>query len=81
MLRSVALALVLLITGAAPAFAQQYPDRALTVLTGYPAGGMVDIVARALAEPLKKRYPKGIAIVTRPGAGGSLAVYILEVPR
>jgi tripartite-type tricarboxylate transporter receptor subunit TctC len=35
---------------------------------------MVDIVSRALAEGLKKKYPKGIAIVSRPGAGGSLAV-------
>ena len=74
MLRFVALVLVLLTTAALPAAAQQYPDRPLTVLTGYPAGGMVDIVARALAEPLKKKFPKGIAIVTRPGAGGSLAV-------
>ena len=74
MLRFVALVLALCLAGAVPAAAQQYPDRPLTLLTGYPAGGMVDIVARALAEPMKKRYPKGIAIVTRPGAGGSLAV-------
>jgi tripartite-type tricarboxylate transporter receptor subunit TctC len=72
MLRFVMTALVVLVL-ACPA-AAQYPDRPLTILTGYPAGGMVDITARALAEPLKKKFPKGIAIVTRPGAGGSLAV-------
>ena len=69
-------ALVVLFLGvvaATPATAD-YPDRPVTILTGYPAGGTVDIVARALAEPLKKKFPKGIAIVTRPGAGGSLAV-------
>ena len=65
--------LLLLLAGAGPA-AAQYPERPLTMLTGYPAGGMVDIVARALAEGLKKKFPKGIGIVTRPGAGGSLAV-------
>ena len=70
---SVLTVLVLLIAGLGPA-AAQYPERPLTILTGYPAGGMVDIVARALSEGLKKKYPKGVGIVTRPGAGGSLAV-------
>jgi tripartite-type tricarboxylate transporter receptor subunit TctC len=73
MLRIVALALLLLTARPWSAEAQ-YPDRPVTLLTGYPAGGMVDIVARALVEGLKKKFPKGIAIVTRPGAGGSLAV-------
>ena len=73
MLRIIAIALLLL--AATPRqTAAQYPERPLTILTGYPAGGMVDIVSRALAEGLKKKFPKGIAIVTRPGAGGSLAV-------
>jgi tripartite-type tricarboxylate transporter receptor subunit TctC len=70
---SVLTVLVLLIAGLGPA-AAQYPERPITILTGYPAGGMVDIVARALSEGLKKKYPKGVGIVTRPGAGGSLAV-------
>src|SRR5262245_48569946 len=64
---------LLVIAVATPA-AAEYPDRPLTILTGYPACGMVDIVARALNEGLKKKFPKGVAIVSRPGAGGSLAV-------
>jgi tripartite-type tricarboxylate transporter receptor subunit TctC len=69
------LAIVLLVlTGAAAPAAAEYPERPITVLTGYPAGGMVDIVARALAEGMKKKFPKGIGIVSRPGGGGSLAV-------
>jgi tripartite-type tricarboxylate transporter receptor subunit TctC len=76
MLRIVATALaVLTALAAAPAPASaEYPDRPITILTGYPPGGMVDIVARALAEPLKKKFPKGIGIVSRPGGGGSLAL-------
>jgi tripartite-type tricarboxylate transporter receptor subunit TctC len=70
---SVLTGLVVLIAGLGPA-AAQYPERPITILTGYPAGGMVDIVARALSEGLKRKYPKGVGIVTRPGAGGSLAV-------
>ncbi len=73
MLRIISTALLLLTVTAWPA-AAQYPERPLTILTGYPAGGMVDIVARALNEGLKSKFPKGVAIVSRPGAGGSLAV-------
>jgi tripartite-type tricarboxylate transporter receptor subunit TctC len=73
MIRIISIALLLLTVAAWPATAE-YPERQLTILTGYPAGGMVDIVSRALSEGMKKRYPKGIAIVTRPGGGGSLAV-------
>ncbi|MEK7715130.1 MAG: tripartite tricarboxylate transporter substrate-binding protein, partial [candidate division NC10 bacterium] len=69
----IALTLLLLVGFAVPA-AAQYPERPMTLLTGYPAGGMVDIVARPLAEGMKKKFPKGIAVVTRPGAGGAIAV-------
>jgi tripartite-type tricarboxylate transporter receptor subunit TctC len=53
--------------------AAQYPDRSVTLFSGYPAGGMVDIVARLLAEGVKPRFPKGIVVVNRSGAGGSVA--------
>ena len=72
MIHSTVLAALALIAGA-PAFAQ-YPDRTLTIVSGFPAGGMVDIVARTLAESMKKRFPKGLLLVSRPGAAGTLAV-------
>jgi len=28
----------------------QYPDRPLTIIAGFPAGGLVDIVSRVVAE-------------------------------
>jgi tripartite-type tricarboxylate transporter receptor subunit TctC len=54
--------------------AAQYPDRPVTLLAGYPPGGLVDVVTRALAETMKARFPKGIVIVNRPGAAGAIAV-------
>jgi tripartite-type tricarboxylate transporter receptor subunit TctC len=54
--------------------AAQYPERPVTMLSGYPAGGLVDIVARLLVEGMKSRFPKGLIVVTRPGAAGSVAV-------
>jgi tripartite-type tricarboxylate transporter receptor subunit TctC len=45
----------------------------LTILAGYPAGGMVDIVARLLAEGMRARFPKGVLVANRTGAGGAVA--------
>lgn len=58
---------------ALPASAQQYPDRPLTILAGYPAGGMVDIVARFLADGMRAKFPKGVVVLNRTGAGGGVA--------
>ena len=54
--------------------AAQYPDRPVTMLAGYPPGGLVDVVARLVAEGMKAKYPAGLNVVNRPGAAGALAV-------
>ena len=54
--------------------AAQYPDRPVTMLNGYPAGGNVDIVSRLLVEGMKAKFPKGMPIIYKPGAAGSVAV-------
>src|SRR2546423_5952329 len=54
--------------------AAQYPERPVTMLAGYPPGGLLDIVARLVAEGMKPRSPKGMNVVNRPGAAGSVAV-------
>jgi tripartite-type tricarboxylate transporter receptor subunit TctC len=70
MIRGV-LACVVVLLAAVPA-AAQYPDRPVTAIMGYPAGGLADVTVRALAEGMKKKFPKGIAVVARPGAGGTI---------
>lgn len=54
--------------------AAQYPARTVTMLAGYPAGGLVDLVARMVAEGMKARFSGGLVVVNRPGAAGALAV-------
>jgi tripartite-type tricarboxylate transporter receptor subunit TctC len=54
--------------------AAQYPDKTVTLLAGYPPGGLVDVVARLMAEGMKPRFPKGMNVVNRPGASGAVAV-------
>jgi len=67
------LALAALFVFALPA-AAQYPDRPVTMLAGYPPGGLVDVVARLVADGMKAKFPKGLNVVNRPGAAGSVAV-------
>ena len=68
------LLLALVLLGVALPAAAQYPNRPVTMLTGYPAGGLVDIVARMVADNMKPRFPAGLVVVNRPGAAGSVAV-------
>ena len=66
--------LAVLVLGSFQPAAAEYPERPLTIIVGYPAGGMVDIVARPIAESMKKKFPKGVAVLNRPGGGGSVGV-------
>ncbi|HEV8584064.1 MAG TPA: tripartite tricarboxylate transporter substrate binding protein [Methylomirabilota bacterium] len=67
------LAVVLVLAWTLPA-AAEYPERPLTIVAAYPAGGMVDIVARPMAESMKKKFPKGVTVLNRPGGGGSVGL-------
>src|SRR3954467_358149 len=66
--------LALLLALVAIPAAAQYPDKPVTLLAGYPPGGLVDVVSRLVAEGMKPKFPKGLNVVNRPGAAGSLAV-------
>ena len=57
----------------APASAQSWPTRPVTVLVGFPPGGNIDGVARALAPALGSDLGQPIVIENRPGAGGTIA--------
>lgn len=54
----------------APAVAE-YPERPVTMVIPYGAGGATDISARTIAEPLGKAVPKPLLMVNRTGAGGA----------
>src|SRR3954467_3508782 len=66
--------LALLLALVAIPAAAQYPDKPVTLLAGYPPGGLVDVVARLVAEGMKPKFPRGLNVVNRPGAAGSVAV-------
>ena len=59
-----------LATGAA--VAQSYPDRPVTLVVPFPAGGATDMVGRLLAQCASEKWPQPMVVANRPGAGGSL---------
>jgi len=60
--------------GALPrAMAQAWPARPVRLLVGYSPGGAVDVVARALAQPLSAALGQPVIVDNRPGGGTNIA--------
>jgi tripartite-type tricarboxylate transporter receptor subunit TctC len=52
----------------------EYPDRQITMVVCFPAGGGTDIAARLINVPLGEALGKPIVIENRGGAGGNIAI-------
>jgi tripartite-type tricarboxylate transporter receptor subunit TctC len=71
---STSLAALPLAAVAAPARAQgDYPNRAVTVVLPFGAGGMADVSSRLMADGLSKKLGQRFVIENKPGAGGITA--------
>jgi tripartite-type tricarboxylate transporter receptor subunit TctC len=59
---------------AAPAFAQaqNYPNKPVKILFGFPAASATDIIARQVGQKLSEKWGQPVVIDNRPGAGGNL---------
>jgi tripartite-type tricarboxylate transporter receptor subunit TctC len=55
------------------AAAQQYPNRNVSLLVPFAAGGPTDTVARVLAQAMGKPMGQTVIVENRPSAGGILA--------
>jgi tripartite-type tricarboxylate transporter receptor subunit TctC len=63
--------LVLLFAGSA--FAQDYPNKPVRLVVGFAAGGISDVLARAIAIPLSKQMGQPVIVENKPGAGTTIA--------
>jgi tripartite-type tricarboxylate transporter receptor subunit TctC len=74
MLASRAVVLMLALAGmvAAPAAAQTFPSRTITMVVAFPAGGYADSVARIVADRLGAKLGENVVIENRSGAGGNI---------
>jgi tripartite-type tricarboxylate transporter receptor subunit TctC len=73
MVRAFIAAITVVIGISAPAQAQNYPDRLIKFIQGFPPGGNVDTIARILAHEMEKGLGQSIVVEAKPGSSGSLA--------
>ena len=71
----IALASALLSVSAA---AQQFPSKPVTILVGFPAGGVLDWMARALGPKLTERWGQPVVVENRVGGGGLIAIQAVQ---
>jgi tripartite-type tricarboxylate transporter receptor subunit TctC len=54
------------------AMAQAWPNKPVTLIVPFPAGGTTDVLARALAEKLTVGLGQTVIVESKPGAGATL---------
>lgn len=57
----------------APASAQPFPSKPITLVTGYAAGAASDTLARSLADSLQQQWGQPVVVDGRPGSSGNIA--------
>ena len=62
-----------LVLGALPTFAQDYPARPITLIVPFAAGGPTDVVARIVSDHMSRTLNQTIVIENTLGAGGTTA--------
>jgi tripartite-type tricarboxylate transporter receptor subunit TctC len=63
--------------GAPRAMAQAFPGKPMRILVPFPVGGIVDIVTRAVTEPMHADLGQPVVVEPRPGANGTLATAMI----
>lgn len=49
-----------------------FPNHLIRVVVPFPAGGIVDVVARIVGQRLSEKYGQPVIVDNKPGAGGSI---------
>lgn len=67
----IAMGLTLLLGETAQA-QSNYPNRAIHIVVPYPAGGIVDIIARAVTEQVGRDWKQTVVVEARPGGNSNI---------
>lgn len=71
---------LLLATGgllAAPALAQDFPNRPVRIVVPFPAGGTTDLLARLFAQRMTETMGQSVVVENRGGGGGSIGADVV----
>ena len=67
-----ALAFGILLSCAGGAAKADYPDRPIRLIAPFPAGGLADVLARAVGDELSRSLGQPVIVENRTGAGGNI---------
>jgi tripartite-type tricarboxylate transporter receptor subunit TctC len=70
--RLVVAALLMVALSLSHAAAQTYPNRTITMVVPFAAGGLTDVPARVLAAMLQERIGQTVVVENRPGGSGTV---------
>jgi tripartite-type tricarboxylate transporter receptor subunit TctC len=57
-----------------PAYAgENFPNRPITMVIGFPPGGSADVIGRHIAEQMSRNIGQSVVISNQPGFGGNMA--------
>ena len=59
-------------TAGGGASAQSYPSRQISLVVPYAPGGVLDLVARLLAEGMREKYGQPVVVLNRAGGNGNI---------
>ncbi len=76
LLRAVATAVLVLVSGSSFAQTSTYPDKPIRFVVPYPPGGGTDVIARIVQDRLRAALGQQIVIDNRGGAGGSIGTEV-----
>jgi len=74
----IGIVLALALLTATGASAQDFPQRPVTLVVGFGAGGGADINARIFAEAISRNIGQRTIVDNRPGAGGAIAAAYVQ---
>src|SRR5215470_1444040 len=64
---------------AATAAAADYPVKPVRIITPFPPGGSVDLVARLIGNDLGKTWGRQVIVDNRPGASGNIGTEAAKI--
>ena len=70
--RAICATLAVLLSFPLLAAEQAYPSKPIRLVVPFPAGGSLDVVARAIGQKLTEAWGQPVVIDNRPGAGGNI---------